>query len=107
MAEPGEGLQALPIGSGQRCAEGAFGLPTEVEDVQVFRPQLVADVGQCGLGAKRGREAVGQVTGDAQSVFGGERTRRDAEQVELHGLGMAGLPAVDPVEVGLQGLPGR
>ncbi|MNH46616.1 hypothetical protein D3C79_1094690 [compost metagenome] len=38
MAEAGEGLQALPVGSGQWRAQCAFGLPAEVEDVQVFRP---------------------------------------------------------------------
>ncbi|EJT84509.1 hypothetical protein PPS11_21589 [Pseudomonas putida S11] len=45
MAEAGEGLQALPVGSGQRCTQGALGLPGEIEDVQVLRAQLVADIG--------------------------------------------------------------
>ncbi|MNH00440.1 hypothetical protein D3C79_596320 [compost metagenome] len=105
VAEAGEGFKALPVLRRQRGPQRAFRLPVEVENLQVLRPELVADVGQGRLGAERGGKTVGQVAGNAQGIFSGERPGRYAYKVELHGFGVARLPVVDAIEVGLQGLP--
>ena len=108
LAETGEGAKVLPV-AGAQCAGGrqhALRMPVEIEDAQVVAAQFVADVGQHRLGAEGGGEAVGHVAGDAQGVFGGEGTPGYAQQVEFERRRVVFLELVDPVQVGLQHLPG-
>ena len=114
FAEAGEGGEVLPVAGGEgRCVAGviggqnAFGLPVQIEDIEVIGAELIAYVGQQRLGAKRGGKAVGHVTGDADAVFGSERPLGDAQHVELDRRGVAVLILVDAVQIGLQALPRR
>ncbi|MNP05675.1 hypothetical protein D3C76_976300 [compost metagenome] len=109
LADQCQLLQAFPVGSCQRrtAVQRTFRVPVEVEDVQVFAAELVAHVGQCRFRAKGGGKAVGHVAGNAQGILGGERPWRDAQHIEFHGLGVAVLPGIDAIEVGLQREPGR
>ena len=103
-AEAGDGVQVLPVTISQRLADHALGLPVQIKDLEVVGAQLVADMGQHRLGAKRGGEAVGHIAGHAQGVGAGEGPWLDAQQVELHRHGALGLELVDAVQVGQQRL---
>ena len=96
FAQAGEGVEVFPVGAGERrrgvaaiVRQHAFGLPVEIEDVQVLGAQLIAHVGQQGFGAKRRGKAVGHVTGDADGVLGRERALGNAQYIELHGFGVS------------------
>ncbi|MNE52360.1 hypothetical protein D3C80_1470300 [compost metagenome] len=114
FAQAGEGVQVFPVINGQcgyrfgmPLGQHAFGLPVEVEDVQVVGAQLVANKRQQGFSAKCCGKAVRHVTGDADAVFGRERTFMDAQHVELGGRRMCVLILIDAVQIGFQGLPCR
>ncbi len=105
VAQRGQRAERLPITGGQ--VKRALGLPIEVEDFQVVAAQLVAYVSQQRLGTKRGGKAVGHVPGDADGVLSGEPPLGNAQHVKLDRAGVAVLKLIDPVQVGLQGFPGR
>ncbi|MNT71674.1 hypothetical protein D3C72_2101850 [compost metagenome] len=109
LTDPGQVLETFPVGGSQRRAavQCALGIPAEVKDVQVLGTELIAHVGHCRFGTKRCGEAVGHVAGDAQGVLRGEGPGRDAQHIEFHGFGVAVLPGIDAIEVGLQREPGR
>src|SRR3546814_16414747 len=80
----------------------------EFENVQVVAVQLFAHVSQKRLGAKRCREAVGHVTGNAHGVLSGEGTLGNTQHMELHRPGVGFLVAVDAIQVSqLGGASGR
>src|SRR3546814_13064383 len=70
----------------------------EFENVQVVAVQLFAHVSQKRLGAKRCREAVGHVTGNAHGVLSGEGTLGNTQHIELHRPGVGFLVAVDAIQ---------
>ncbi|MCY1309669.1 hypothetical protein D9M70_597860 [compost metagenome] len=80
LAQAGEGVEVLPVGAGEGWHDAAgvfrqhaFGLPIEIENVQVLGAQLIAHVRQQRFSTKRRGKTVGHVSGDADGVLRGER----------------------------------
>ena len=97
LAEPGDAVEVAPVIGGQARLEHAFGVPGEVEGLQVVGAQFVAYIGQHRFGTEGRGKAVGHIASDAEGVCGGEGALGDAEDVELQRCRMAGLILVDAI----------
>ena len=112
------GLQGLFAGLGQLCegrpviglqrhvTDYALWVPIHIKDLEVLRPQLVANKSHHRLGLKGCSKAVGQVPGHRNGVLGREVALGDAQQVKLQRGGMGRLELVDAIQVSQQSLVG-
>ena len=107
VAQFGDGVEVLPVASGEVLADHALWVPIEVKGFEVIGAQLIADVRQHWLGAEGRSEAVGHIAGDAEGVGDVERALFDAQHIELDRRRMAGLVLVDAVQISLQRFAGR